>query len=188
MNTTVGANDYEATVGQRIGDKLTLRGVGIKAMLELNERFTDVTFRIIVVKAARADTLTRATLFNGESGNKMMDSINKERYTVIAQKFVKLRSNPVGTTGPEANVGEGVYLDNGGKASTSRATRIVRMWIPGTRFTKSGIITYENGTNDPKFFDYHVVCYAYSNYSTAQDIWNVGRVNEFLARMYYKDA
>lgn len=192
LNTTVGANDYEATVGQRVGDKLNLRGVGIKVFLELNERYSDVTFRILVVKCARGDTPTRAMLFNGESGNKMMDSINKERYTVIAQKYTKLKAPNMSVPTPfETATGSGVYVETTHQSQgggLSRATRIVRMWVPGTKFAKSGIITYENGSNSPKFFDYHVVCYAYSNYSTLQDVYYVGRVNEFLARMYYKDA
>lgn len=191
LHTLQGDNAPEASMGSRIGDKINLKGVGMCMMLELNERYSDVTFRILVVKAARGDTPTRATLFNGESGNKMMDSLNKERYTIIAQKFVKITAPNAGTRGGAVGVpGSGYYEQDTATPEQilSRATRIVRMWIPGRKFVRSGVITYENEQNYPKFFDYHVLCYAYSNYSTAQDVYYVGRVNEFLSKMYYKDA
>jgi len=201
LNTGIGPNDIEDTIGQRIGDKINLRGVSLKFMLELNERYSDVTFRILVVKCAHGDIPTRASLFNGESGNKMMDSLNREKYTIISQKFVKIRAPNMGvtdSTGNNINVEpvpgdpSGIYVASAagdrGYNYISRATRMVRMWIPGRKFYRSGVVTYENGTASPKFFDFHVVCYAYSNYSTDQDVWNVGRVNEFLSKMYYKDA
>jgi hypothetical protein len=47
---------------------------------------------------------------------------------------------------------------------------LVELWIPGKKFTKSGVITYEDNSIQVKKIDYHVVLYAYSNYSTAQDI------------------
>lgn len=191
LHTLQGDNAPETSMGSRIGDKITLRGVGLRMMLELNERYSDVTFRILVVKAARGDTPTRATLFNGESGNKMLDSINKERYTILAQKFVKITAPNAGTRGGGVGIPAAGYYEQDTAVPEqilSRATRIVRMWIPAKRITRSGVIQYENEQNYPKFFDYHVICYAYSNYSTAQDVYYVGRVNEFLSKMYYKDA
>lgn len=199
LYTFQGTSDPEASIGARIGDRIKLKGVSLRMMLELNERYSDVTFRIIVIRAARGDTPTRATLFNNESGNKMLDSLNKERYTVLKQKFVKLRAPNVSMAGTNGTSTQhvyppaestGVYYPTGTAEynSLSRATRIVRMWIPGTRFGRGGNIQYENGQQYTKFFDYHVVCYAYSNYSTLQDFFEVGRVNEYLTKMYYKDA
>jgi len=49
LNTSHGVMDNEATQGQRIGDKITLSGVSFTMMLELNERYSDVTFRMFVV-------------------------------------------------------------------------------------------------------------------------------------------
>lgn len=191
LHTLQGDNAPEASMGSRIGDKIKVKGVGLRMMLELNERYSDVTFRIIVVRSARGDDPTRANLFNGESGNKMLDSLNKERYTIIAQKFVKILAPNAGTRGGGVGIPSAGYYEQDTAVPEqilSRATRIVRMWIPGERFARGGHITYENGQNYVKFFDYHVLCYAYSNYSTAQDVYYVGRVNEFLSKMYYKDA
>ncbi len=57
-----------------------LRGISIKMMVELNERYSDVTFRMFFVKKAKGDTLTSATLFNGLSANKMVyNSVYQEK-------------------------------------------------------------------------------------------------------------
>jgi len=189
--TSQGINAPDATSFQnRIGDKINLRGVSIKFMAELNERYTDVTFRCLVVKCARGDIPTRATLFNGLSGNKMLDTVNHERYTILHDKWFKIRSNPMSAYGSALGIGEGNNkAESGGIAYvTSRATKIIKIWIPGTKFSKSGVITYEDGGNAAKFFDYHVLLYAYSNYSTDQDLYNIARLNDVITQMYYKDA
>jgi hypothetical protein len=66
-------------------------------------------------------------------------------------------------------VGAGAYTADA-SLTLSRTSRVVELWIPGKKFTKSGVITYEDNSIQVKKIDYHVVLYAYSNYSTAQDI------------------
>lgn len=179
----------------RIGDEISLRGVKMKMMVELNERYSDVTHKLLLVKCAKGDTPTRDTLFNGLSGNKMLDNINTERYTIVASKTFKITApNPgaVSTDGTSTTIvntvnNAGIYVGNTNQA-LSRATRIIKLWIPGKKFRKGGKIQYEQGSSQPKFFDYHVLLYAYSNYSTLQDVWYVSRVNDYVKTMYYKDA
>ena len=127
-------------------------GVSIKMMLELNERYSMGTFRIFVVRAARGDTPTKANLFTGLSANKMIDTINTERYSIVASKTVVIRQSATGmrTTGVVQDVGSGYAV---GTATTSRASKIVKMWIPGKKFGRNGKIIYENGSSVPKFFD-----------------------------------
>jgi len=190
---TTGNGITDAMTGQnnRIGDKISLRGVSIKFMLELNERFSDVTFRCMFVKCAKGDAPTRANLFTGLSGNKMIDTLNKERYTVLAQKYVKLKAPNAGSNGAPEN-----FIDPPGSygavaatpAWLSRATRIVKMWIPGKKIVRGGILQYENQSAQPKFFDYHMLVYAYSNYSTSQDLVYVGRLNDYVRQIYFKDG
>jgi hypothetical protein len=193
LSTTQGVQDPIANdVSCRIGDEIMLKGVSIKCMFELNERYSDVTFRMMVIRCAKGDDPTRATLFSGLSGNKMLDTINSERYTVMAQKWFKLTARNFGSVGSEI-----VPLTPAGIVGTgtgnqqfvlSRATKIVKLWIPGAKFGKGGKIRYENGSTQVKFFDYRLVVYAYSNYSTLQDIYNVGRINDYVKQMYFKDA
>jgi len=74
LRTTNGTMDAETTSGQRIGDKITLSVVSFKMILELNERYSYVTFRMMLVRSARGDTPTGTTLWEGNSGNKMLDN------------------------------------------------------------------------------------------------------------------
>lgn len=201
LATQQGVAEPEIGIGDRIGDKITLRGVSLKFMLELNERYSDVTFRIMVIKAAKGDTPTLTTIFNGESGNKMMDTKNTERYTFLVDKYYKIKAPNTGLRDTTTMYGmnSGIYTSAGGATDgppgnfLSRATRIIKLWIPGVKFGSKGIITYENGSQNQKFFNHHVAVFAYSNYSTSDSVasggpYNVGRINEFLSKMYYKDA
>lgn len=193
LKTTQGVSDPANTnTNNRIGDSINLKGVSIKMMVELNERYSDVTFRLMVVRAARNDSVDRATLFVGQSGNKMLDKFNDERFTLLAQKWFKITARNPGTIGGQyqAIPGEasGAYGISGTSPVLSRATKIVKMWIPGNKFKRNGIITYDNGWEEPKFFDYHCVLFAYSNYSTLQDVYYIARLNDCVINTYYKDA
>ena len=53
FSTNAGVGDPEAGVGSRIGDKITPKGYSYKMMIELNERFSDVTFRFLFIKSAK---------------------------------------------------------------------------------------------------------------------------------------
>lgn len=186
LQTTQGTKDVDSGLGQRIGDSITLKGVSIRFMTELNERYSDVSFRFLFVRSAKADTPTRATLFNAVSGNKMIDTLNRERYTIIKDHWFKIRAAEGGRNGGSgAGSGSGTY---DGNALVSRATKITKIWVPGYKIAKGGIIRYEDNTTQIKFFDYHCLLFAYSNYSTSQDLWNVGRLNDMVVQMYYKDA
>lgn len=200
LATSQGVEDpVIGTSNNRIGDEITLRGLSIRTMLEINERYSDVTFRIFVVKSAKGDTPTRATLFNGLSGNKMLDTINKERYTILASKIIKLKQAPQTVTSTTGTTSEVSLLGNNAgieypanadwRATLSRATKIVKMWIPGYKLanSKNSIMRYEHQSTQPKFYDYHLLCYAYSNYTTAQDVWYVARMNDTVIQLYFKD-
>lgn len=187
LATSQGVQD--SPLASRIGDQITLRGVKMSMMVELNERYSDVTFRLLVVKCAKGDTPTRANLWMGNSGNKMIDKINTERYTILAGKTFKLRAANNGWT--TADGAGGIPQPSGygqGSVTYSRVSRIVKLWIPGKKFSRNGKIQYENNSSQPKFFDYHVLLYAYSNYTTLQDTWNVGRLNDYVQELYFKDA
>ena len=198
LKTTQGITDPNALdTANRIGDKISVKGVSIKMMIELNSRYSDATYRLLIVRSAKGDTPTTASLFNGLSANKMLDTLNTERYSIVYQKFYKLRAPNEGisnASGTQANVGTiapisyaGIeYVGNSDARVISRATKICKIWIPGKRFARNGVITYENGASQVKFFDYHVMMYAYSNYGTYSD-WHVARVNDYIMTMYFTD-
>lgn len=197
IKTSNGASeDATSSTGNRVGDEVNIKGISLKMMLELNERMSDVTFRIMIVKSAKGDGIQRDDIFNGLTGNKMLDTFNKEKYTLLAQKWVKITARnqgswginptllPYGAAGPLS----GTVTANDGLQTLSRATRIVKMWIPGFKFARGGKLQYINGTTGAKFFNYTALVYAYSNYSTFQDEMNIARVNDVITQMYYKDA
>lgn len=190
LECTQGTGDAMnvSSIANRIGDEISLKGVSIKFMVEMNERYSDVTFRMFVIKKAKGDTCDRSTFFTGSSGNKMIDTINTERFTVIKSKTFKMTA-PNNTFAYTSAGAAGTF----GASSTSdsvysRPTKIVKFYIPGEKFRKGGKIMYENGTSQPKFFDYVCLLFAYSNYATSQDIYYVGRLNDYVRTIYYKDA
>jgi hypothetical protein len=102
-------------------------------MVELNERYSDVTCRMFVVKKAKGDTLDASTFFTGLSANKMIDTVNRERFTVVYSKTFKLMAGNAGTLQNMQGGGSGFW---GVAASTanqgsvlSRATKIVSVTI-----------------------------------------------------------
>jgi len=191
LATTQGTTDPQTGgTANRIGDEINLKGVAFKMMLENNNRYSDVTFRILVIKSAKGDTPTTATLFNGLSGNKMMDTLNNERYTVIFSKYVKVLQGNNGSDGTLGTgfVGSGLFnADAGNKLSAS--TKIVKFYIPGTKFVRNGLVRYENAIDQVKFYDYNVLVYAYAVGATSDALgWDVGKLNEYIKVMYFKDA
>lgn len=190
--TTQGVTDPAiGNGGNRIGDEINLKGVSMKFMLENNHRYSDVTFRIFVVKSAKGDVPTTSTLFNGLSGNKMMDTLNTERFTILHSKYVKIKQSTAGGDGAlgTSYIGSGLY-DGDASLTQSASTKIVSFYIPGRRFVgKRGIVKYEGGTTQTKFFDFTVLIYAYAVGATSEALgWNVGVLNEYVKVMYFKDA
>ena len=131
-------------------------------MLELNERYSDVTFRLFVIRSAKVDTPTTSTLWQGVSGNKMLDNFNTERYSVLHSQYVKITARNQGNV-PNLvqEIGSGFQV---GTDVISRATKIVQFFVPGKKFTRSGILQYENQSTQVKFFDYHFQIYHFQAY------------------------
>jgi len=193
LSTSQGTADSENTnINNRIGDKITLTKVECRGMLELDQRYTDVSYRIMVIKGAKGDTPTASTIWRGISGNKQLDDFNYERYSLIYQKFGKLKATNTGAIhymGGASYVGSGLNETTAGVQTTqSRATRIIRFTIPVNKFARGGVIQYENQSTQQKFFDYNILIYAYSSYATSDALaWNVLWVNDFFTRITYKD-
>lgn len=189
LGTLNGTLDNDNSRGQRIGDQIQLIGVSFSLMLELNERYSDVTFRMMVIRGAKGDAVTTSTLWQGASVNKMLDNINRERFTVLHTKYVKIKAPNMAIIGNAGQVPGSGFTQGGATTQQSRATRIFKFFVPGKKFTRSGILQYENNSQQPKFFDYSFVIYAYSNYSTSEALgFFVGRLNDCFIKIHYKDA
>lgn len=193
LTTTQGnADPAAAQIYNRVGDQVTYKGMQIKMMLELNERYSDVTYRIFLVKSSKGDNPTTSGLFwNGLSGNKMLDTVNTERYTIMFQKYGKIKAGNFGgqTASTGALLGGGLFDVGGTNVNLySRQTKIVTFNL-SPKLMKLGKITYDGNGNAQKFFDYTLFIYAYSNYTTSELLgFNVLRVNDYIRTMYFTDS
>jgi len=170
----------------RVGDKITVKGLLIRAFFENALERAKVYYRVMFIRCAKGDTITRATLFKECADNKMIDQVNTERYTILGQRIFNVSaSNNMAATLVLPPIGNGVPATG---TPAGIATRPFKMWIPGRKFGKGGNMQFENGSVQIKFFDYRVVIVVYDWFGTPQDINNVGRINELYTKLYFKDA
>lgn len=181
--TGQGAGDPMDLGGNRIGDQITVRGVMLRGMLENALGRARVHYRIMLLRGAKGETFDRNTVFRQCSGNKLIDMINTERFTVVASKrFTIGTSNvaplTVGATGVPATA-----------TPAGTGARPFKMWIPGIKFGRGGNVQFESTSQTQvKFYDYRFVILAYDWYGTPQDANNVGIINEMYCKLYFKDA
>lgn len=182
------AGDPMAAGGMnRIGDKITIQSLRFRFFIEGALSRSKVYFRFMLVKMAKGDTLDRGTFFQNACGNKMIDMINTERFTVVASKTVTV--TPPNIPPASLNVLTGVPNTAINVTNGITGTRILNMYVPGKKFGRGGTVTYENAsTNQLKFFDYRLAVVAYDWYGTPQDINNVGFINDGFVKIYFKDA
>lgn len=176
----MGPND-----ARRIGDKISIRGIMLKAFFENALGRSKVWYRLMLIRKAKGDTIDRTTLFKQDTDNKMLDQVNTERFTIVAQKTFNITAaNPMASSVALGATGLPVASGTAG----GQASKIIKMWIPGRKFGRGGNITYEDGTSQPKFFDYRLCLVSYDWYGTPQDVNAVGRINELYTKIYFKDA
>lgn len=213
VRTSPGVDDGQGSASaNRIGDRITVKGISMKFMVELQPYMSDVTCRLIVVKCARGDNpATSDNLFIGESTNKMVDLLNRDRYTIIKNQTFKLKASNTAYLGQNAALNIGGYNTGANNVRTdqtlvdpstsifqqattqSRTTRLVTCWLPGHHFGPGGVLEYENGTVLAKFFDYRAFLYVYGNSQNDETTRPAGgapiaRVDDCITRMYFKDA
>lgn len=169
---------------QRIGDKISIKGLLVKGFFEGALSRSKVYFRVMLIRGAKGETFNRANLFKGMSDNKMLDQLNTERFSVVWQKIFTVTPPNPAASGVSAS-GEVTGASPGGITGN----KIIKAWIPGRKFGRDGVITYEDGSQTQvKFYDYRFVVLAYDWYGTPQDVNNVGRINEMYSCVYFKDA
>lgn len=169
--------------GSRVGDQLNVKGVMIKGFFENALNRTKVFYRVMLLRGAKGESFSRSNIFKGDSDNKMIDQLNTERFSIVAQKVFTIQCANAAPT----------LVDTAGQISAGGVggigSKVFKMWIPGNKFGTNGNIQYENGSaSQVKFYDYRVVVLAYDWYGTPQDINTIGRINELYCKTYFKDA
>jgi hypothetical protein len=184
FRSALGTDDPMGVGGSRIGDSIACKGVLIRGFFENSLGRPKVHYRVMLVRGAKGDTPSRTNLFTSDSDNKMIDQVNNERFTIVAQKIFNISN--VGTQ-PATSV-----LASGEPAASDRGSigaRTFKMWIPGYKFGNNGVIKYENASQTQvKFYDYRIVIVAYDWFGTPQDVNNPGKINELYTKLYFKDA
>jgi len=181
--TNLGVGDPMAGTGNRIGDSISVSGLLIKGFMENALSRSHVHYRIMLVRGAKGETFDRTSLFKGIVDNKIIDQMNTERFTIVASKRMTINCT---NNAPSS-------LNINGTVSTGNAAGIsgrpFSLWIPGKKFGRDGVIKYQDAsTSQVKFYDYRIVVLAYDWYGTPQDVNNVGLINSFYTKLYYKDA
>lgn len=184
FRSALGTDDPMGVGGSRIGDSVACRGLMIRGFFENALGRPKVHYRVMLVKCAKGDTPSRANLFTSDSTNKMIDQVNNERFTIVAQKVFNISNAGAQPATTVLGSGEPGASDRG-----SIGTRTFKMWIPGYKFGPKGVVKFENASQTQvKFYDYRIVIVAYDWYGTPQDINNVGKINELYTKLYFKDA
>lgn len=186
-----GTDDPMGTGGSRVGDMIKCTGLLIRGMFENALNRPKVHYRVMLVKCAKGDTLDDTTFMQAITGNKLIDQINTERFTIVAQKMFTITVQGSGAPTSVSATGEpsGDEDTRGGIG-----TKTFKMWIPGSKFGPDGRVHFENNSQGQvKFFDYRVVVIVYDWYGTPTGgglIPNndVGKVNELYTKLYFKDA
>lgn len=80
---------------QRNGDKIVQKGIKVRLLLGQKLDRKNLTFKIIVVRTTPSSVPnTIAQLFDNQTGNIMLDSINTDRVKVVYYKMIKKTMNP----------------------------------------------------------------------------------------------
>jgi len=176
----------EANNGNRIGDQISIKGLLIRGMVENALARPKVFFRIMLLRGAKGETFDRSTIFKGACANKMLDQVNTERFSIVAQKIFTANASNVAASGVETPLVSGAPLI---ATAGGVGTKTFKFWIPGAKFGRNGNIQFENlSATQVKFYDYRLVIAVYDWYGTPQDINNVGKLNELYTKLYFKDA
>lgn len=184
FRSALGTDDPMGVGGSRIGDSIACRGLMIRGFFENALSRPKVHYRVMLVKCAKGDTPSRANLFASDSNNKMIDQVNNERFTIIAQKIFNVTCQ-----GAQSVTSVDAAGQPGDSNRASIGTRTFKMWVPASKFGNNGIVKFENASQTQvKFYDYRICIVAYDWYGTPQDINNVGKINELYTKLYFKDA
>jgi len=128
VSAQAAGDPMDAPAGNRIGDQITIKGLMIKGFFENALARPRVFYRVMLVRAAKGDTIDRSTLFKNDSGNKMIDQVNTERFSILAQKIFTINASNIAASAAEVS-GAPLTSNAGGVG-----TRTFKMWIPGGKF------------------------------------------------------
>ena len=163
FRSALGTDDPMGVGGSRIGDSISVRGVMIRGYFENALERPKVHYRVMLVRCAKGDTPNRANLFCSDSGNKMIDQVNNERFTIVAQRIFNISNSNPGPASSASATGVPLTAATSATWYGGTGTRTFKMWIPGFKFGNNGLIKFENASQTQvKFYDYRICIVAYN--------------------------
>lgn len=176
-NSIIGTGelpDVGDAYNQRDGDKIFLKGIGLRFLLGQKADRPNVTFRITVVgyNTVQGNPNTYAELYDNVTGNGLLDTVRYDKFSKIyVDKKIRISyaNNVTGSVAGETNTGE--------------LTKPMKIYIPFNKF-----LTFSNGSLSSKDLPeiIRVFCLPYDAYGTLLTD-NIGYI-QLWQRVYYKDV
>ena len=193
LQTNQGIHDDQGngSNSNRIGDKVTVKGVMFTGMFENSYDRPKVFYHFMLLKCARGDLPDIDKLYQFNSTNRLIDQINTERYTIVAQRKFTISASNAAPSLANALNGAPEESDFTSVKNAGIASRLFKLWIPGKKFGNRGMVHYDERGTACKFFDYVPVIMTYDWFGTpSSDLVtnNVGRINSLYSKVYFKDA
>jgi len=168
---------------QRIGDRVTPRGMSLKIYLANKDDRPNTKIRVIIARVPKAINATATTVGNvnpfettlqlGNNGNKMLMNADSDR----GIKFLYDKIHTLGDNQP------GAYTNVSGWVRKER-TKVIRLWI---KSKKSRDIIFDS-TNSSQIVNNPILMWAipYEQYSTLQtdEVASIA----YEGKLYYKDV
>jgi len=152
---------------QRIGNKVSCRGIKLRALLSQPADRVNTVFKVWAIEYMTTDTYGYSTFFNNITGCSILDDINHDRVRVLGSKVFKQK---------------GMDTSQESGASLKVTTNTLQMWIPYKK-----VLTYPgNSATQPFPKTVMILITAYDALTTlTTDI--VGETT-IWTQMYFKDS
>lgn len=199
LQTIQGTGNEVSQVGERNGDHIILKGLGIRMLLEKNVNIEQLRVRIMVIKTRRGyftsgvNIIPTTSIYRQASGSStptIMDYTKKRVITVLYSKWITINSQNAmiqsGGTEPTQQTG-GVFSSFSYGLATSKNSYYLNTYLTAKQLgLRNGNITYEPASTNVKDFDYSIVLVPYVSYDYPTSTTCM-RVNDCISTMYYID-
>lgn len=173
---------------ERIGDKIFLKGIAFRILLEGQQYRPITTYKIIMIRNRREDDemVTGTNIFEGTTTTKCLDFIDTNKYEVKFIKTVVVRMPNSGTSNPMGGTVHGAankVLGGEDYEVFGNPQKLLKFYVP---FNKT--ITYRDNAATASDYSWNLGVIAYCNFSTTTNTttYPVGHIS-CVAKMYWKD-
>jgi hypothetical protein len=199
LQTVQGTGNQTNQAGNRVGDHIIMKGLGIRMLLEKNVNIEQLRVRIMVIKTRRGyfpagvNIIPTNLIYRQASGSStptIMDYTKKRVITVLYSKWITIKSYNALIASGGVEPGQpsaGVFSPFTQGLATSKNSYYLNTYLTAKQLgLRNGNITYEPGSTNVKDYDYSVVLVPYVSYDYSTSTTCM-RVNDCITTMYYID-